>query len=479
MELRGPTRRKGRIPLVEFVAQAWPSVDPAPFVPSRLIEELCTHLEATTDGDLPRLLINVPPSTGKSLTVSVLWPAWEWTFQPDKKIIACSYSLQLALDLATKMRDVVQSDWYQARWPLDMRQDVDAKGMFMNDSQGFRYSTSVGGPMTGKHADRIIVDDPHKPINITRPDTAEIRRSQDWYRGTLSSRKTDMARSTVTVIMQRLAENDLTGFLLEGSEGFEHLCLPMEYDPTRVASTSIGGDWRTEPGELLLPERFDVYALERLKAAMASPKVISAQLDQRPAPLEGEIFKAEWLQYWFDKPPTQARLVQSWDLSVKKTERGSFVAGGVAAVFKGEIYMLKVIRRRMGFVETLETLRQTLVEFPATTEILIEDKANGSPVIDALRADGVMGMIPIQPVVDKERRAEAVASFFQAGNVRFPREEHKRSWYHDLCTELLLFPSSATDDQVDMLTQLVQHVSLGSRQDIVRKFKALATKRRR
>src|SRR3984957_11524752 len=281
----------------QFVRQAWAIIEPhTPFVPGWHIGAIIEHLEAVTHGEIRNLLINVPPRHMKSLLVSVLWPAWEWTRWPERRWLFSSYAATLSIRDSVKCRRLIESAWYRARWGhvFVLTGDQNAKMRFDNNRSGYRLSTSVGGAVTGEGGDRIICDDPHK-VDEVESDTVR-KAATDWWDVAMSTRVNDPKTSAMVIVMQRCHQRDLSGHLLEKGN-FEHLCLPAEYEgPSRV--TSIGfSDPRTQPGELLWPERFGPTEIADLKINLGS-YAAAGQIQQRPAPAGGGIFKRHWFRFW-------------------------------------------------------------------------------------------------------------------------------------------------------------------------------------
>ncbi len=239
--------------LGDFVRQAWHVVEPStPFVPGWHVDAIIEHLEAVSSGQIRNLLINVPPRHMKSLLVAVFWPAWEWIRYPERRWLFSSYAAQLSIRDSIKCRRLIESPWYQVRWgnTFALTSDQNTKGRFDNNRSGYRLSTSVGGAATGEGGDRIICDDPH---NVQEAESDAIRKATlDWFDVVMSTRANDPKTVGRVVVMQRCHQQDLSGHLLEQG-GWEHLCLPAEYEGATCA-TSIGwSDPRTQQGELLWP----------------------------------------------------------------------------------------------------------------------------------------------------------------------------------------------------------------------------------
>src|SRR5437764_12448684 len=256
--------------LREFVRQAWPIVEPStPFVPGWHIDAIIEHLEAVTRGQIRNLLINVPPRHMKSLLVSVFWPAWEWIRWPERRWLFSSYAAQLSIRDSVMCRRLIESPWYQTRWQhvFCLTGDQNTKGRFDNNRSGYRLATSVGGAATGEGGDHIITDDAH---NVQEAKSDSIRKSTlDWFDVVMSTRVNDPKTAGKVVVMQRCHQQDLSGHLIEQG-GWEHLCLPAEYEGPPCVTTIGWSDPRKEPGELLWPAQFGAPEIEDLKRSLGS-----------------------------------------------------------------------------------------------------------------------------------------------------------------------------------------------------------------
>src|SRR5229473_3920331 len=285
--------------LREFIQQAWPVLQPAtPFVPGWHIDALCEHLEAITYGQVRNLVINIPPRHMKSLAVSVFWPCWEWTRWPERRWLFASYAESLSLRDSRHCRTVVQSPWYRRNWRdvFVLTEDQNEKRRFDNDKTGYRIASSVGGANTGEGGDRIVCDDPH---NVKEAESDAARKSVcDWYDQVMSTRVNDPKTAARVIIMQRVHEADLSGHVL-AQGGYEHLCLPAEFESTRyfLPSTIDWKDWRKTEGELLWPKRFSEETLADLKVRLG-PSGYAGQFQQRPVPAAGARFQKEWFRYY-------------------------------------------------------------------------------------------------------------------------------------------------------------------------------------
>ncbi|NOT61557.1 MAG: terminase, partial [Acidobacteria bacterium] len=357
-----------RISLRDYARQAWHVVEPAtPYIHGWHIDAICDHLSAVTDGHILRLLINIPPRHMKSLLISVFWPTWAWTRKPDIRWLYSSYSLSLSKRDSLKCRRVIDSPWYQERWGdvYQLASDQNEKLRFENDHSGYRLATSVAGTNTGEGGDIVVIDDPHN----AKQAESEAKREDalEWFDGTMSTRLNNPKTGAMVVVMQRVHERDVSGHILEQG-GWEHLCLPAEYEPKPfVQMTSLGfKDPRTEPNELLWPDRFGRPELDKLKASLGGYRS-AGQLQQRPAPADGGIFKRHWFKFWQYRgqnlspvvvrkadgtlhecpvvtlPDSFDEQLQSWDLAFKDTNASAYVVGQVWGKVEANKYLLDQI----------------------------------------------------------------------------------------------------------------------------------------
>lgn len=456
---REHVRRDG---LRAFVRTAWHVIESSPYVHGWHVEEMCAHLEAVSRGELRRLIINVPPGCSKSLITSVFWPAWDWLTRPERKWMFATFDADLARRDALRCRELVTSSWFQERWGdrvsiYDGEERQRTMGVYYTTAQGMRFSSSVEGRATGWHAHIQVVDDPTKPQDVRAGgQTAReaLERTWDWWTGTMSSRKADPNDFSRVVIMQRLHEDDLAGrCITEG--GWTLLRLPMRYEPESHCATPVGGDRRTEPGELLNPGRFSESAVAETEREMGS-QVASAQLQQRPAPAKGLIFDREWLLKEWRELPANAQLVQSWDCAFKDLATSDYVVGQVWATHGGQFFLVDRVKARMNFPATCQAIRDLTKKWPKAITKLVEDKANGSAVLQTLEKE-IPGLVAINPEGGKQARANAVSPLFEAGNVLVPSVA-VAPWVGEWREEMATFPMARNDDDVDATTQALNYL---------------------
>lgn len=314
--------------LVGFCRHAWRVLEPMqPYIHGPHIEAICQHLEAITWGTLlelglpNRLLENVPPGSMKSLLNSVFWPAWEWgpCGMPAMRYVTASHSEKFAKRDARKMRDLVESKWYQSHWGDTVQLVRAGETSFANTATGFREAMPFRS-LTGARGDRVIIDDPHSTESAESE--AERETTTRIFKESVPTRVNDPVKSAIVVVMQRLHEADVSGVILEDDMPYVHLMLPMEYEPERRCTTPLGfTDWRTEPGELLCPERFPREVVERDKRSLGAYGA-AGQFQQAPVPRGGGIFKREWFRVWEEQtyPPFEFVLASADTAYTEKEE---------------------------------------------------------------------------------------------------------------------------------------------------------------
>jgi len=456
---------------------AWHLVEPVDFVDNWHIPVMCERLQAVSAGEIKRLVINVPPGTMKSLTVSVFWPLWEWIERPETKWMFASYDASLSRRDALRMLKIIQSEWYERRWETRLTEPRPSATDYSNTAGGFRFSTSVAGKATGRHADIQVVDDPIKPKEVSG--SAAVTRKaitmvSQWWRETMSSRRADPETFRRVIVMQRLHEDDLAGEMLR-EDGWDHLCLPMRRERTIVCVCGRKGctpeDKRTKDGELLWPKRFPELTVSELERVEMGPSVAAAQLQQRPTPAGGGIIQKGWFRYWHRrdgvrpprdelfpceqetcKPlPDHGVWIQSWDMTFKKSDGSDFVAGGVWLYVKPDAFLVDQVCARMSFIEATQAVIDMTKKHPKAITKLIEDKANGPAVEDVLKSK-IPGIVLVNPQGGKEARLHAVSGLFQAGNVYVPHPE-LASWVPAYRVQVATFPRGINDDMVDQTSQ--------------------------
>lgn len=452
-----------------FVVAAWDHVDTNPHVIEKHEVEICKHLEAVYYDVIYNLLINIPPGLAKSLLANVFWPAWVWTKNPAYRMGFVSNDIALVRRDARKCRALVESEWYQERWPIKLVGDANRIDAFENTKGGVRASYTLGKQLTGFHFHSITVDDPHKAQTLTE---VELLSTKVWFNEVLPTRWVDQDAGKTVIIMQRLHEDDLSGHVIENHEEFEHLCLPMEFEVDKACKTSVGGDWRTKERELLAPLRRPRTAVENLKKRFNNARISSAQLQQDPIPSGGTIFYSDWFdkRYAPNALPDNMQIYHSWDANMgAKTKAGSYCVGTVWGASDGDFYLLDLVRGRYEFMDTVKHIVRLLDRYPTHAALLVEAKAAGSSIISALEHEKVKRIVPINPGrQSKEDRAYACVPLFEAGSVYFPENA---TYMNDLLKEMLSFPAGRYDDITDSVTQGLNFMSGNSAARTISAFK--------
>lgn len=436
--------------LHQFVTEAWPIVEPdQPFINNWHIERLCEVLEAITRHEIKRCIINIPPGMMKSLLVSVFWPAWMWANNPKLRMLTAAYGQHLTVRDNLRVRDIVNSPWYQENFPLQLVADQNTKTRFNTSAGGWRIATSVGGVATGEHPDLITIDDAITAEQATsEPERTAANR---WFDRTISTRGVSRDASIV-VVGQRLAEDDLPGYLLQ-RPGWTHVCFPMRYMKTRPKTESDAGytadprDPRTEEGQLLWPTLFDEQKVKMLEIDLG-PYGTAGQLQQQPAPEGGGLFKRDWFKIVDAIPRAVKRRVRGWDCSATENG-GDYTVGTKIVETLDETYIIAdVVRVQEKPAGVDKVMRQTAESDGQDCAQREEQEggAAGKSVI-AARAKLLKGLDYAGVVIsgNKITRAKPFRAQCQAGNVALLRGP----WNEEYLRELSFFPTGKHDDQVD------------------------------
>ena len=487
--------------LALFFREAWSSFDPDIYTHGWHLDAIAEHLTAVTNGEIRKLLINVPPRHSKSNLVSIAWPAWTWARHhiaplsgPQVRFLCLSYSLDLSIQHATTARRLLESPWYKKYWGdwVKVAWDRDTKAHFDTTAGGARVSSSFGGSTLGRGGDIKIIDDPHKVDEVE----SDIVREQVLreYDETLRSRVTDPRTAAEVIIMQRLAQNDLSGHVLDDSNEFVHLMLPAEFDERRKCVTVLGWeDPRKKEGELLWPERFGPKELAPHKKLR---HVWAGQYQQLPAPRGGSIIKTEYWQLWKRSTfPQLEFILGSLDTAYTAKEENDASALTIWGVFRDnvlieemgseslwmprttsqivrpvggnpKIILLYAWQERLEFNELIQRVIETctltknktvLPRFPVD-KLLIEAKASGISVGQELhrmfRGTGQFGIELINPKLygDKIARVHAVQHLFSDGMIFAP----DKAWADEVIDQCAMFPRGSHDDLVDSTSQALR-----------------------
>lgn len=451
--------------LAAFAKRAWHVLEPATELKwGWAVEAICDHLEGVTHGNIYRLLMNVPPGTMKSLLTSVIWPAWEWgpKGKQSMRYLGTAHKQDLAVRDSTKCRRLIQSEWYQRLWPIELTGDQNAKTKFENSATGFREAMAFGS-MTGARGDRVILDDPHSVDDAN----SRVKLAADvvTFREALPSRVNN-DDSAIVIIMQRLAVGDVSDVALE--LGYEHLLIPMRYESGRSKWVVGKGDPRKTDGELMFPERFSETNVAELESSLGS-HAVAGQLQQRPNPRGGRIVKTEWFQMHEQPPVIEYRMIYA-DTAQKTAERNDYSVFECWGKGKdGKIYLLDLIR---GKWEAPELERRAIAfwqkhqasdtgKFGQLRQMKIEDKASGTGLIQRMKLDHRIPVAGIKRTKDKYTRLTDVVGYIESGYVCLPRNAPFLSDFVGECEAFTADDSHPHDDQIDPMIDAINDMLAG------------------
>lgn len=432
--------------LSSFIIHSFRTINPGTaYVHNWHVDAIAEYLAACTRGEIKKLIINLPPRSLKSLCVSVAWPAWLLGNDPSVRIIVGSYSQGISTKHSLDSRLVIQSEWYKKTFPhVQLTKDQNQKAKFQTTRRGYRMATSVGGSVTGEGANFLIIDDPHNPLDLFSKQKRE--RTIHWYNQIFSTRADNKKSAVHVVVMQRLHEHDLSGFLFKEQEGWEKLELPAIHSKTKTIS--IGKlEKRCVENELLQPEREDISLLKNLEKTMGL-QAFSAQYLQQPLPEKGGLVCYDWLAR-YKIVPEHTRVIMSWDTAIKAKKENDYSVCTIWTETETQFLLLDVFRKQMEYPELKRTFI-SLAEKWKPTMILIEDKSSGQSLIQDIRSETKLAVIGIMPHQDKVTRMSMVAGLFESGKTALP---HYAPWLLDYEAELLSFPHGEHDDQVDSTSQ--------------------------
>ena len=435
------TRETGQIDFMSFVETMWPS-----FIHGEHHALMATKFEEIASGKTKRLIINMPPRHTKSEFASYLLPAWFLGKFPNKKIIQCSNTAELAVGFGRKVRNLVDGDKYAKVFPnVSLRSDSKAAGRWSTNANGEYFAIGVGGTVTGKGADLLIIDDPHseQEAALAAGDPSVFDKVYEWY--TSGPRQRLQPGGSIVVVMTRWSKRDLTGKICQAM---------VDRDGDEWEIISLPAIKRNE--KPLWPEFWSYEELDKLRIELPLSKW-QAQYQQDPTSEEGALVKREWWRVW-DKetPPPCNYIIQSWDTAFTKSERADYSACTTWGVFylnedktDANIILLDAFKERMEF----PTLKQRAYDMYKDWEpdsFIVEAKASGAPLIFELRRMG----IPVQEFTptrgnDKISRVNSVSDLFASGKIWAPRKR----WAEEVVEELAAFPNSDHDDLVDSTTQ--------------------------
>ncbi|MBU0553368.1 hypothetical protein KKB55_15535 [Myxococcota bacterium] len=462
-------RRAARRSLAAFVKLMWPVLNPGvELVWSWHMTALCEALEKVTRGELRRVLINVPPGSSKSSIVTMMWPCWEWLEHPERRWICASYDLKLSTEFNLKRRALIQSNRYQFLRP-DWRMVVGQreKRLFRNSAWGEMSAFSTTSGVTGKHGDRIVVDDPIHSEAIYGP---ELEQHVRWFDKTVSTRFRDLSEAAWVVVMQRLHAEDLAGHLeaqIKDDPEALHLLIQAEYDPEHAAPY----DPRRVKGESFFPRRFPINVLQRQKKKLGSLSY-AAQYQQQPTDSEGNMIKRDWWQRWRALPDLRGAVwIGAWDTAYESGDTHDPSVGQVWVLVGAHIYLVDQVRGRFDFVEMERRALQLARRWPQVPKWLVEQRALGEALISRLKLAGIH-VEPFKSQSTKVQRVVAITPMIEHAQVWLPDAEAQRPeilapverWalpeqIEGFIEEAAQFPKGKNDDQIDTASMALGYLS--------------------
>jgi predicted phage terminase large subunit-like protein len=439
-----------------FIQGVFPLVSPhAVFTPNWHIEAIAYALTRVMRGEIRRLIITVPPRSLKSICASVAFPAFVLGHDPRRRIICVSYSEALARKHANDTRALMRSSLYRRLFPSSRISPAkDTELEFATTAGGNRLATSVGGTLTGRGGNFVIIDDPMKPQDGYSEAAREA--TKQWYSNTLLTRLDDKTKDAIVVVMQRLHVDDLVGHLREQA-GWTHLNLPAIAETECLVPLSATRFHRREPGELLHPDREPSSVLDEFKRSMSSLD-FAAQYQQEPVADGGNLIKWQWFCFHDELPAWKAgdKIIVSWDTAMSAKELSSYSACVVLQVRGESVFVLDVMRERLEYPD----LRRKVIEVhrrwrnaASSYALLIENKGSGMSLIQDLKRDKIYA-VAIDPDGDKAMRMNAQTARIEAGAVSLPSRD---GWLDEFRQELAAFPAGRHTDQVDAFSQALNY----------------------
>jgi predicted phage terminase large subunit-like protein len=422
---------------------------------------ICSRLMDMHEGYFDRMAINIPPRYGKSIFCSIAWPAWLLGKNPETRVICVSYADKLSKKLARNCRSIMQTNWYRDLFPNTIIDPSCCSAEeFETTAGGGRFSTSVGGTVTGFGANWIIIDDPIKASDAK----SEVQRQTaiEFLDETLYGRLDDKVHGKIMLIMQRLHENDLTGHFVDKEPNCVHIQLSViaeGYENWLLTPQSSKSPRYKErqKGDLLHPEREDQETLDKLRFNLGE-RAFASQYQQVPMPISGGLVKSIWLRHYDKAPDRYDRIVHSWDTAQEVGLDNAYSACVRLGVKGDTIFVLGVFRYKLAFPDLLAKIQELQEEarnsFGAKIENVIEDASSGTYLIQVLPKH--CNITASKPKGEKSIRLMGITPHIVDGTVRFPSAPSL--WWKDFEKELLTFPASKFADQVDALSQGVTHI---------------------
>jgi len=452
-------RRQMRERLSPFIKKVFSTVDPkATYEHNWHIDVIAEHLEALYDGDILKLIINIPPRFLKTICSSIAFPAWVLGKEPSERILVSSYADKLSQRISTDCRTVMETEWYKATFPnTRFAKDQNQKSFYVTTERGYRMSTTVNSNITGEGGNYLICDD---PINPKKALSQKIRDdANDWYDQTWFKRKNDPKTSRELVIMQRLHVNDTTGYLLSQDDTWTHLILPQVAEKkTIIIFPKSHKKMVREKDSYLHAARFGEIEIEASKKRLGTYG-FAGQEQQRPAPLGGGRIKLDWFKRYRELPVEIDETVMTLD-----TASGGKAINNptVCEIYKrsGSVwYLVHVWKESVRYSALGKKVKSLQAEYKADA-ILIENKSSGISLIQDLQDSKTVNypVIGIEPEADKITRMDTQTPSLEAGLIALPDIDYfpNCTWLNGLETNLSTFPNCAEWDEIDAMSQFIK-----------------------
>lgn len=454
-----------RTNLPAFIHKVFKEVEPTDYTPNWHIDLIAEYLYKVVTGELKRVIFNVPPGYTKSVAINIAFSAFIAGHNPRCRIISASHTYGLSVRMSTKVKRIIESDWYRELFPYTKIGAVEnTQDFYRFTAGGFRMASAVGKAITGEGGDVLLIDDPINAKDAAGTSGAAINGCNDWFDGTFYSRLRDKKKGVIVLIMQRLHENDLTGHLL-GSEfdKYEHCIIPG-VEETPGGKTYAYGDfsyYRAE-GERLCDAIEGELEIAKARERLGSYG-FAAQYQQIPSPAGGGMVKIEWFKR-YKVAPEFKRIIQSWDTAIKAAQINDPSCCTTWGETDHGYYLLDCYVARLEYPELKRTVINHYEKWKPNI-VLIEDKASGQQLLQDLKRSTTLPTIPINPTADKTTRMSGVSALIEAGRCYLPESA---PWMHDYEHELMMFPNGSHDDQVDSTSQFLNYVRVPRAQPMIR-----------
>jgi len=446
----------------EFFQQAWHTVEPSvPLSTNWHHKYICDTLqeecERIIEGKQKErdIIINVPFRSTKSLIVTVMFPVWCWIKDPRLRFITASYSANLSIELATKSRDIIFSEWFKRRWGevFNIKKDQNLKERYENNEMGMRRATSVGGTVTGQGGDFLIVDDPLSPQNAASK--VERDKANEWYRTTFYSRLNRPKIGVRIIIMQRVHEEDLSGFLLgrETRLSYKHICIPATSENKEIVKpASLLEYYDKDNNGLFWEERFGQDVLDDYKKALGTYGY-AGQLMQTPTPVDSGMIKKEWFR--LDRYRVEEATVNFVIDPAYTADQKNDPSALLAYTYKDNKWQIvDCVNVYKEFPELVKFIPQWVTKngYTNASRVFVEPKASGKSIVQTLqRETGLNVKEDKSPTKDKVARVADISATLESGRVSLLNRE----WNSEFLEQLTKFPSAKHDDMVDCLVMAI------------------------